>query len=195
MSIGRPREFDTEQVLDAAMQHFWRKGYEFTSLQNLLDVMHLSKSSFYQTYQSKHILFQQCIANYGNVMAENMMRQLKQSNSARQFIEDTFNEQINNAGKQGNKYGCLIMNTASEFEQRDPVIAGLVVKASNKFTNVFSIAIKCAQEEGGISSKKDPQILANYLVSSLSGLKTMVKAGMSKKSIKSITEVILSVFD
>ncbi len=61
MSIGRPLQFDPEQVLDAAMQVFWASGYDATSLQDLLQAMRLSKSSFYQTFGSKQQLFERCL--------------------------------------------------------------------------------------------------------------------------------------
>jgi TetR/AcrR family transcriptional repressor of nem operon len=54
---GRPREFNVVVARDAAMQLFWTQGYEATSLNDLLSAMNLSKSSFYQTFESKHALF------------------------------------------------------------------------------------------------------------------------------------------
>ena len=57
MTTGRPRQFNEEQALEAAMEQFWAVGYEATSLQDLLRVMKLSKSSLYQTFGSKHDLF------------------------------------------------------------------------------------------------------------------------------------------
>lgn len=177
------------------MQYFWEKGYELTSLQNLLDVMHLSKSSFYQTYSSKHKLFQRCINHYQDSLEDSMLQHLKQSSSGRQFIEDVFNALVKDSAKLGEKHGCLIMNTASEFAQRDPIIADLVTKGTNKFNKVFFNAVKRAQKEGDVSSNKDPRVLANYLISSMSGLKTMVKAGMGKNNIKNIVDVTLSALD
>jgi TetR/AcrR family transcriptional regulator, transcriptional repressor for nem operon len=64
MIYGRPLEFDPDIALQAAMQLFWCKGYESSSVQDLITTMEVSKSSFYQTFKSKHILFQRCIVNY-----------------------------------------------------------------------------------------------------------------------------------
>lgn len=177
------------------MNYFWKKGYESTSLQNLLDVMHLSKSSFYQTYGSKHELFERCINHYRNSLEDNMLQHLNQSDSGRQFIEDAFNAIVTDASKPGEKYGCLIMNTASEFAQRDPIIADLVTKGTNKLSAVFCTAVKRAQKTGDVSPNKDPHVLASYLISSMSGLKTMLKAGMGKKKIKNIVDVTLGALD
>lgn len=54
--VGRPRQFDEEQVLDAAMKAFWAKGYESTSLADLVEVTGLHKGSLYQAFGDKHTL-------------------------------------------------------------------------------------------------------------------------------------------
>jgi len=72
MSVGRPREFDLETVLESAMCAFWRRVYEATSLQDLLSVMKLSKSSFYQIFESKKSLFQRCVNYYHDDLCNRM---------------------------------------------------------------------------------------------------------------------------
>jgi len=177
------------------MQYFWIHGYESTSLQDLLEVMRLSKSSFYQTFGSKHKLFQRCINHYQDSLRSSMLSDLDQSDSARDFIESAFFSVADEAGKPGDKQGCLLMNTASEFAQRDPVVARLVSTGTEKLNKVFLTAVKRAQQEGDISPENDSQALANYLISSMSGLKTMVKAGMNKKTTKDVVELTLKALD
>lgn len=177
------------------MKYFWVHGYESTSLHDLLAVMHLSKSSFYQTFGSKHELFQHCINHYQDSLKDSMMNNLNQSGSARKFIEATFFSAADEAGKPDGRQGCLLMNTASEFAQRDPVIARLVTKGTENLNKVFLTAVQRAQEEGDISPANEPRALANYLISSMSGLRTMVKAGMSRKTTKDIVEVTLKALD
>ena len=174
------------------MQYFWFHGYEATSLHDLLSVMHLSKSSFYQTFGSKHELFQRCINHYQDALRDNMMTQLNQSRSGREFIERAFFSVADDAGKSAGKQGCLLMNTASEFAQRDAMIASLVTKGTDKLHTVFLTAIKRAQKEGDIPADSNPRALASYLMSSMSGLKTMVKAGMDKKTTKDIVKITLN---
>jgi len=87
------------------------------------------------------------------------------------------------------------MNTASEFAQSDPVIAELVQKGTQKMRAVFLLAVKRAQTEGDIPRDKDPDALASYLVSSMGGLRNMVKAGANQKTLKEITKITLSTLD
>jgi len=139
MSLGRPRGFNLETVLESAMCFFWRRGYEATSLQDLLSVMKLSKSSFYQIFESKKNLFQRCVNYYRDDLCNRMKTRLADSTFGRAFIEDTFYARASEAAKPGEKQGCLISNAANEFAQRDPVIANLVFEGKDKNSGIFSL--------------------------------------------------------
>ena len=191
MNAGRPREFDTEQALDAAMHLFWRQGYEATSMQNLLDTMRLSKSSLYQTFGSKHELFQQCIQYYRDIMTSEFQQVLAQAPSGREFIEQFYLSIVDNAKQPENRIGCLVMNTATELAQRDKEIAKLIKLGSESFTRVFVQAIERAQQEGDISAEKNAQTLGHFLMSNLSGLNAMAKAGASQAVLKDIVKEIM----
>lgn len=193
MPIGRPKEFDSEQALDDAMHLFWRQGYEATSMQNLLDTMHLSKSSLYQTYGSKHQLFQQCIERYRHMMTEGLQLGLARAPSGRAFIEEFFMALVDMAEVPANRIGCLIMNSATELAQRDKEIAKLITLGTEKFSEVFVAAIEQAQREGDISPDKNAQSMGYFLMSNLSGLNSMIKAGARQAVLEDIvTEIVRS---
>ncbi|HHI92586.1 MAG TPA: TetR/AcrR family transcriptional regulator [Gammaproteobacteria bacterium] len=195
MTTGRPREFDTNQALAAAMHQFWQQGYTATSLQDLLKAMQISKSSFYQTFGSKHALFQRCMEHYRNTLEDSMLAHLQKSPSARQFIDATFRAISDNGQDGDGQFGCLIMNTASEFAQDDPVVAKLVRTGTEKIHTVFLHAIKRAQADGEIPGDKNPEALASYLLSSMGGLRTMAKAGTARKTLEEIVKITLSALD
>lgn len=195
MTVGRPLQFDPEQALGTAMQLFWRKGYEATSLHDLLKVTGLSKSSFYQAFGSKHALFERSINRYKGDMVRDLREMLAKANSGREFIEQIFLAVAAETKGKNARRGCLVMNTASEFSQTDPVISNLVKQGTKAFCEVFEAAVIRAQEEGDINKGRDSKILASYLVTSMSGLKTQVKAGISADEVKAITGVILSALD
>jgi len=195
MNIGRPLEFDPEQALDAAMQVFWASGYEATSLQNLLDAMDLSKSSFYQAFGGKRQLFERCLKRYRDTMAAAMLDSLNQAPSGRQFIEDRLSSVASEACSDEKPRGCLVMNTANEFAQGDPAVAEWVAQGVDRFTAIFEAAVRRAQSEGDIAADNDPEVLARFLVSSMSGLKTMVKAGLGGSEVKDIIQIVLRAID
>jgi len=195
MTLGRPLQFDPEQALESAMQLFWRKGYEATSLQDLLQATGLSKSSLYQTFGNKHTLFEQCVEHYRRNMIQKMQEMLAQASSGRAFIKQLFLGVFDETQGENAHRGCLIMNTASEFAQSDPVIAKLVTQGTKAFAELFQAAITQAIAEGDIPPKKDVKVLASYLMASLTGLKTLVKSGTSAEEVKAITGVILSTLE
>ncbi len=195
MIIGRPKEFEFDEALDAALEVFWSKGYESTSLQDLIVAMDLSKSSFYQTFESKHKLLQSCIKRYQDILMEELGDALKKAKSGRSFIEGAFDALAEKAKISCERKGCLIMNCANEFAQKDPVVADLIRKATKKTTDIFFEAVKRAQEEGEVPKDKKPLPIARYLVSNICGLQTMIKTGANPTMIKEISGVALQVLD
>jgi TetR/AcrR family transcriptional repressor of nem operon len=191
MPLGRPIEFDPDQALQAAMEVFWRQGYEATSLQDLLQAMRLSKSSFYQAFGSKHELFQSCLAVFRDRQVKRMMSALHRAPSGREFLRSVLRATAQEAHSAKTPKGCLIMNTATEFSGRDPEVAELVADGTREFAGVFRAAVVRAQEEGEIAPDRNPEVLAHYVVSTVSGLKTMVKAGLSPVMIEEVVEVAL----
>jgi TetR/AcrR family transcriptional repressor of nem operon len=157
--------------------------------------MGLSKSSFYQAFESKQALFKRCIQFYRQGLIDELQGKLSKTDSGKAFIQTLFRDVAKETSGTDGRRGCLLMNTASEFAQTDPEIAELVSNSINHLTQVFEKAIEQGQQRGDIPTDKNRHELANYLVSSMSGLKNMVKAGADSKSIKQTADIVLSVLD
>ena len=190
--MGRPLAFDKDEALDQAMELFWMKGYEATSLNDLLRSMNLSKSSFYQSFKSKNDLFHNSIVRYRQRIVAQMRAKLEAAPSGRQFIKSMFEEFREIKGDLDRYRGCFVMNCASEFAQRDADVSELVLGGLNEFESIFQQAVERGIQEGDISKDKNPGALASYLVSSRSGLKTMAKAGADTKVLTDIVNTIYS---
>lgn len=191
MSVGRPLTFSPNKAVQAAMETFWSRGYEATSLQDLLRSTGLSKSSLYQTFGSKQQLFARCFVHYCQWRSARMRARLEQAATGWAFIEETFVGVADGAERGLETRGCLLMNTASEFGQRDPAVAALVADGLSCFASVFRDAVVRAQAEGAIPPQRDPQVLADYLVANMSGLRTMAKAGMDSARLRDVARNIL----
>jgi TetR/AcrR family transcriptional repressor of nem operon len=182
MSRGRPLEFDPDEALGAAVHVFWTKGYEATSLTDLLDAMALSKSSLYQSFGSKQQLFERCLRRYADDLTSSMRTSLLGGASPRRFIEETFMAVARTAESPAGDRGCLVANSASELGQRDPSLATPVANGLARFTDVFREAVARAQAAGEISADSEPRALATYLVTCMNGLRTLIKAGASRRA-------------
>jgi TetR/AcrR family transcriptional repressor of nem operon len=192
MTAGRPLQFNPEASLEQAMETFWAQGYEATSLQDLLDATGLSKSSLYQQFGGKSALFDRCLQHYCLTRAAAMRERLDAAESGLAFIADSFYGIADGASGKAGQWGCLLMNTANELGQRDPLTADQIAAGKEGFAKVFRAAIERAQREGDIPPERDSRALADFLVSNMSGLRTLLKTGMKRKQARAIVDQILA---
>ncbi|MEX2515587.1 MAG: TetR/AcrR family transcriptional regulator [Gammaproteobacteria bacterium] len=192
---GRPVSFEVEEAIEAAMQIFCRQGYSATSVSDLLAATRLSRSSLYQTFTSKEDLFKSCLQRYSDRLARQLDSNLKQSASARKFIESTFLHAASLADEPDFQQGCLAMNTAIELGHTDSALSQEVHQGLHKFSSVFTSAVKRAQAEGTIDKNKSANILGQYLVSSMCGLRMLIKCGVSVNEATRVVRTILRALD
>lgn len=186
--MGRTKTFDEDRAVSAAMTVFWRLGFEGTSLPDLLHAMKLSRSSMYATFGSKEALFERCVEAYSDELVGALYAELGKATSGRAFIRDVL---LSVADEPARSRGCLVMNSASELGQRVPHLAQLIGRQVHRFEAVFEAALQREEPLGARSQPKDRRALAKYLVCSLSGLKTMAKAGSSRESLSATSEIVL----
>jgi len=191
MNVGRPIQFQPDAVLEKAMQLFWRKGYQGSSLQALLAATGLSKSSLYNAFGGKKQLFQRCLIRYRDQSAGRLRRHLEEAESAHAFISETLLSVAREPRTGTGPRGCFVMNTATEFAQCDGDVARQVDHSLTLFHDRFLAAVKRGQQEGEITRNIDPGMLATYLVTCMGGLRTMVKGGASVDQAERTVRIIL----
>lgn len=192
MSVGRPLQFDPRASLEGAMEAFWSRGYEATSLQDLLAATGLSKSSLYREFGDKQQLFAHCLDHYCRQQAEAMHQRLEHSDSALGFIEQLFYNIADTPRNEAQRRGCLLMNTASEFGLSEPEITDRVASGKAAFARVFRAAVERAQGEGDIPAERNSKALADYLVSNMSGLRNLLKTGMERRDARAVVATMLA---
>ncbi len=195
MKKGRPLEYDPEEVLEVAMNVFWEKGYESTTLGDLLEATKISRSSFYHAYGNKSQLFEQCLDLFCDKQIVQMENGLKQSLTGRVFIENFLYDLASGVRKINQPHlGSFVMNE-HEFGGRDVYVSQLASSAILRFNRVLQTAITKGQHEGVINKEKDPDALALFLMSSIAGIRTMISAKVPPEKINKIVGITLSVFD
>lgn len=194
-AAGRPLEFDPDIALARATQVFWRQGYEHTSLEDLLTATGLSKSSLYRSFGGKQALFERCMVRYGETVEAGLRAALAVAPSGRDFVEGFLRSALDDARSPEHARGCLVLNTANEFAQREPRIAGCVARELARVQGVLEEAVKRGQSEGGFPPRLEPAAAARYLTSAMSGLKTMAKAGLDAAALAGIVALSLKALD
>ena len=86
--LGRPLEFDPDTAIEVATEVFWRNGFEATSLNNLTETMQISKSSLYQSFGNKKLLFETCLEGYSAMLITQIERELEEATSGMAFFEN-----------------------------------------------------------------------------------------------------------
>lgn len=186
--MARPREFNFEEVLDQGMQLLWSHGYEATSLEELLSAMHLSKSSFYETFGSKRKFLLAALARYTDMVLGQLAKDLEQG-SARAAISRSFELNLPTAGKP--QQGCFVQNCAIELAQRDPEVQAKVRQGLKSLEEGYYRAVLRGQQSGEFPREQNARALARYLASSYNGLQVLARSGFERTALLEIVQVTL----
>jgi TetR/AcrR family transcriptional repressor of nem operon len=193
--MARPKEFNPDDVLDKAMHTFWHKGYEATSMEDLLAAMGINRASFYDTFGGKRALFLKAIDRYCTGFIREKFSLLDQPGPALQTLRRFVRLMIEGGLADPQRRGCLIANTAMELAPHEKEIAGKVCQGLKMGEDAFFKILARAKAQGELAKDKDPRALARFLVTMMQGTIVMIKAGTPADVVKQTAETALSLFD
>ncbi len=194
--MARPREFDTETALESAMQVFWSKGYEAASLNDLTGAMGISKSSFYDTFGSKHELYIDSLDRYRERVAKRGLRaRIKSAGGGKAGIVGVFERLVAEMSGPGERRGCVINKAAVELAADDAQCCSRVPDGFACMTAAFRDALVEAEERGEIAPRHDVEALAGYLTASLNGILVMAKGNTDQAGLRNVVEVVIGVLE
>jgi TetR/AcrR family transcriptional repressor of nem operon len=193
--VGRKREFDRDEALDRAMQLFWCKGYEATSVQDLLDEMGINRGSFYDTFGDKRSLFLAAIDRYNETFLAKLRIGLESSNSPKSAITNTIKDLAARAAADAQRRGCLVTNSVVELAPHDSEAAGRAAWCLEQMEGVFYDALVRARTQGELGERHDPRTLARFLISSYQGMRVMSKIHRGQSSLGDIVNVVVAALD
>jgi TetR/AcrR family transcriptional repressor of nem operon len=186
--MARPREFDFDRAVDRGMHVFWQRGYEATSLGDLLNATSLSKSSFYQAFRSKHDFLVTALDHYVETILRPLIDDLA-SGSARAAIMRSLERVIS---RSASPRGCLIHNCAVELAHRDAVVRRAAARALRRLEDAYRAAIERGQLAGELSPAIDARAVARYLVAGLNGLHVLARVEPDPRALRPVIDVIAS---
>lgn len=192
--MARPREFDEDAVLDAAVQCFWRHGYEATSVKDLTGSTGVVAASLYNAYGDKHGLFRAALDRY---VEGSIMERIRRCEALppRQAIGLFFDEILGRSLTDREHKGCLLVNSALEMAPHDPefqeVIAGVLVRIERFFLD----CIEAGQAAGTIARARPAQDLARHLLGVLMGVRVLARVRPEKELLNGVIEPALALLD
>ena len=190
--MPRPKEFDPDKALEKAMQVFWRKGYEATSVQDLVDQMGINRFSLYATFGDKHRLFLSALNRYQQKLVSENLRALEHSQEGLQAIRRFFQASVEWALAQKSCQGCLMTNSTVELAAHDKDAAAIVRASLKRIEEAFYKALLRAREKGEIGESQNLRDYARFLTNNAQGLGVLTKVRPDRRVLEGIIRIIFA---
>jgi TetR/AcrR family transcriptional regulator, transcriptional repressor for nem operon len=193
--MPRPKEFNPDEAIEKAMQVFWHKGYEATSMEDLLTAMDLNRGSLYDTFGDKRTLFLKVMDRYCTTFVGPKFSLLDQPGPALPMLRRFVGDMIDGGLADPQRRGCLIANTVMELSPHEKEIASTLRQVLKLVEDTFFNVLARAQQQGELKDDKDPRALARFLATMMQGTIVMIKAGASADVVKQTAETALSIVE
>jgi len=175
-TVARPKEFDPDIALDRALELFWEKGYEATSMADLVQHLGIGRASLYATFGSKHDLYLKALDRYLLKADPNPLEFLSRPGPALPLVRALVERYAQDAVCDAKRRGCMIVNAAIERLPEDRLVARRIEMAWDGLEAALAAALHRAQAQGELASDKDPRALARFVFVFLQGLRVVAKA-------------------
>jgi TetR/AcrR family transcriptional repressor of nem operon len=189
---GRPREFDSDDVVERAMGVFWSNGYHGTSLPNLLEATGLSRGSLYDTFGDKRGLFLLALDRYIQVSLARFDEDLDIRRSAVDGLLACLTGYVARTTGVAGRRGCLVVATAMELASHDLDIEKRLSHFFKAAEGRLAGAFARARAESGPSNGIDPASAARVLLSTVEGIRVIAKTGIDRAVWQKTIAVLLS---
>ncbi|MED4403325.1 TetR/AcrR family transcriptional regulator [Metabacillus fastidiosus] len=190
--MGRTREFDEEKALDAAMQLFWEKGYEATSLSDLTSRMGIQRPSIYSAFGGKKELFEAALRKYMMSRASHVRTKLQNSPSVKDAFRTFFEDVVAEEYGEGCSRGCFCINTMVELAPHDEKFEILTREHQMYLSVIFQETIERGIQSGELEIEGNAKALSQALIVSLIGLTVIIKSRPERSFVDNTIDVILT---
>jgi AcrR family transcriptional regulator len=185
--MARPRDFEEAEVLDRAMEVFWRHGYEGASMAELTKAMGLNSPSIYAAFGSKRGLFDAVLNRYRERRAAHR-EYLLAGATAREVAERLLFGAIEWLVDPNEPRGCLLIQAGMSAGVNNEDVPRAIVNQRSRTRNLLTQRLKRAQEDGDLPRSEDPAALARYLLMVFNGLALQAAEGMPEAELKESAE-------
>ncbi len=188
--LGRPRAFDPDKALEAALRVFWTKGYEGTALSDLTAVMGINRPSIYATFGNKEELFRKALDRYNGQITAYIGEAMKQP-TTRAVAERLMVGTADLLSCPGNPKGCLMVQGALACgEEAEPIRKELIARRATGETALRK-RFERAKAEGDLSAGADAAGLARYAMAVMHGMSVQSAGGASREELQGVIDFSL----
>jgi TetR/AcrR family transcriptional regulator, transcriptional repressor for nem operon len=193
--MGRQRTFDENEALDAAVERFWGHGYAASSVRDLADAMGIGGASLYNAFSDKRSLFVRALKRYLDRTLRERVARLERSLPPKQAIRAFFDEIVEHSLRDGERRGCLLVNSALEVAPHDRELGAEIAARLDELEAFFRRALLAAQAEGTVPATRNPQDLARLLLGVHLGLRVLARARPRRALLEGIVRPALALLD
>jgi len=186
------KQFDRGHVLKEAAQIFKQKGYNGTSIDDILKATGLSRSSLYDSFQDKHNLYLQALEVYKQHENQSYQDVHQKELNGFEKIELVFKEVVKHLIENPDSNGCLMVNAAAEMSKQCDKTSQVVCNNKDEVQNLFDMWIKDAQKKGLVKLNKPVEFYGQFLFNTLCGLKVLSQSGADKAELDNVVKVTLA---
>lgn len=187
--VGRPKEYDREAVLDAAMDAFWSKGYEATSVNDLVEATGMHKGSLYKAFGDKHALFCTALEHYFDTMYQFKNSMLESGETPTTGLMHSCREMLfpeNYDPENDPPKGCMAVNAIVELGPHDKDVERIIENHFAKTAKIVARTLQEAEKAGEMKLTNPPEVSAMMLMTFMAGLATVTKGPVSKEQAESL---------
>ena len=191
-TMARKKEFDEDKLLEKATNLFWRKGYNATSAQDLVDELKINRSSLYNTYSDKKTFFKQALKKYQEQQTKAVTDMLNNADDPEKAVKEVFNNLVKESNEDTVSRGCFMVNTAVEIAGQDEEIGALVHANNQSVEDALTAIIEKGQKMGQFSTKNTARAYARFLFGSINALRVIARSGADKSALGDVAGIALA---
>ncbi|MFA5949254.1 MAG: TetR/AcrR family transcriptional regulator [Hyphomicrobium sp.] len=192
--MPRPREFNEATVLDAAVQCFWSRGYEATSVRDLIEKTGLTGASLYNAFGDKRCFYQRALEHYIDVGIAARIRRCE-AMTPREGIILFFDEIVKRSLEDPDHKGCMLVNAALDVVPHDPGLQKLVSGALAEIEAFFLRSVSAGQSDGTIKSSLPAKDLSSHLLGILIGVRVLARVWADQKRLEGAIRPAMALLD
>lgn len=191
---GRPREFDREDALRKAKVVFWQRGYEGTSISDLVSALGIASARIYAAFGSKENLFREAVALY--LSEEGAFADIAMHiSNTRLAIEQLLTNAVETYTQQNQPRGCMVVLSLTNYSSENEDIMRWLANYRLARTESIIQRLNKGIELGDLPESTDTQALGDYFATFLHGISIQARDGISKKRLLTMVGITMSAFD
>jgi TetR/AcrR family transcriptional repressor of nem operon len=194
VAVARPREFDERQVLDAAIQCFWSRGYESTSVKDLVAKTGITAASLYNAFGDKRALFRTALNHYVEASIGERIERCE-ALTPREAIGTFFEEILTRSLTDRHHKGCMLVNSALEVAPHDAEFQQLIAGVLERIEKFLCRCLAAGQTQGTITRSVSAGELAQHLIGVLMGVRVLARVRPQRALLEGAIRPALALLD